>query len=150
MGDPPLPESNMAATGGGGFAYSVPRGKRFDDKQNVADDLVLWRALDPNQKWSATAYNPQAAVNAVHLADIRKEELSTAVSDRTTLVDLKSKRFPGWKVAEFTVREARACGYWAMRDPNESEDVVLYDGADPNKLASKPVSKKLTRLARLV
>jgi hypothetical protein len=135
---------------GGGFSYSVARGQRFDDKQNVANTLTLWRALDPNQKWNAALYNPQAPINKVHLADIRKEELSTAASDRTTLTDLKSVRFPNWKVAEFTVAEARQCGYWAMRDPLNSEDVLLYDGTCPDKIASKPVAKKLTRLARLV
>ena len=141
----------MGAGGsGGGFVYAVARGNRLDDRQNVADGLTLWRALDPNQKWNAALYNPQAPVDKVHLSDIRKEELSTAVSDRTTLADLKSKRFPGWKVAEFTVKEARSCGYWAMRDPTEPEDVVLYDGSCPDKIASKPAAKALTRLARVV
>jgi len=142
--------NGASGTGGGGFAFSVPRGQRFDDKQNVADSVTLWRALDPQQKWNAALYNQQAPVNQVHLSDIRKEELSTAASDQTTLADFKKNRFPGWKVAEFTVREARACGYWAMRDPTEPQDVVLYDGNCPDKIASKPVSKKLTKLARIV
>ena len=136
--------------GGGGFVYSVSRGHRFDDKQNVADDLTLWRGLDPNATWNAGLYNPAAPSNKIHLSDIRKEELSTAVSDKTNLADLKRFRFPGWKMAEFTVGEARSCGYWAMRDPTEPQDVVLYDGTCPDKIASNPVSKRLTKLARLV
>jgi hypothetical protein len=135
---------------GGGFTFAVRRGQRFDDRQNVADNLTLWRALDPNQQWNAALYNPQAPVNKIHLSDIRKEELSTAISDRTNLTDFKTNRFPGWKVAEFTVKEARSCGYWAMRDPTETQDVVLYDGTCPDKIASKPVSKALTKIARLV
>ena len=45
---------------------------------------------------------------------------------------------------------ARSCGYWAMRDPTQPEDVVLYDGSCPDKIASKPAAKALTRLARIV
>lgn len=135
--------------GGGGFVFAVPRGQRFDDTQGVADDLILWRGLDPKRNWNAALYNPQARLNQVHLSAIRTEELSTAVSDRTNLTALQI-RFPGWKMATFTVGQARQCGYIAMRDPTNLEDVVLYDRSNPDKTASKTVSKRLARLATIV
>jgi hypothetical protein len=53
-------------------------------------------------------------------------------------------------MAAFTVGEARGAGYIAMRDPTNAEDVVLYDGNNPNGKASQTVAKKLARIARIV
>lgn len=134
---------------GATFQFAVPRGQRYDDKQNVADDLTLWRGLDPSQTWNASNYNPQASSNSVHPSAIRTEELSTAVSDRTNLTALQA-RFPGWRIATFTVGQARRAGYIAMRDPTNLEDVVLYDNANPDDRASKAIAKALARIARIV
>jgi hypothetical protein len=131
-----------------GGTFAVPRGQRHDDTKNVADDLTLWRGLDPKQAWNASNYHPQAPAYTVHISAIRTEELSTAVSDRTNLAALQ-RRFPGWKMATFTVREARNAGYIAMRDPTNPEDVVLYDRANPDGRPSKSVSKALARIARI-
>jgi hypothetical protein len=114
----------------------------FDDRQNVADNLRLWRALDPNQKWNVALYNPQAPVNKIHLSDIRKEELSTAISDRTSLTDFKTNRFPGWKVAEFTIKEARFCdiGRCAIQRSAKMSSCTMK--RVPTKLPLRP-SRKL-------
>jgi hypothetical protein len=134
---------------GGGFTFAVPRGQRYDDTANVANDLILWRGLDPNRAWNAANYNPQAVTNKVHFQALRTEELSTAVSDRTNLVALRVK-WPGWRIAEFTVAEARIAGYIAMRDPMNPDDVVLYDRSDPNNSPSKTIAKALAKIARII
>jgi len=130
------------------FTFAVPRGQRFDDKLGVDDHLKLWRGLDPAQAWNAANYHPQAPTSTVHYSALRTEELSTAVSDRTTLAVLRT-RFPNWKIAEFTVGQARSVGYIAMRDPTNPEDVVLYSASDPDNTASKGIAKALAALARI-
>lgn len=138
--------------GGTAPQFAVPRGQRFDDKQNVADGLIVWRGLDPGAVWNAPLYNPQGPVPAISQANIRTEELSTAASDKTSLAALRAVGtiFANWKMAEFTVGEARQVGYIAMRDPVNTQDVVFYDRADPNDRASKGIAKALARVARIV
>jgi hypothetical protein len=134
---------------GTGFTFAVPRGKRYDDTINVTPDLTLWRGLDPNRGWNAANYNPQVTSNQVHFQALRTEELSTAVSDRIWLAVL-GLLWPGWKIAEFTVAEARTAGYIAMRDPTNWIDVVLYSRDDPDASPSKTIAKALARVARIV
>jgi hypothetical protein len=130
----------------------VPRGQRFDDKQSVADSLIVWRGLDPQAAWNAPLYSPQSPASTVSQANIRTEELSTAASDKTSLAALRApgSMFANWKMAEFMVGEARQAGYIAMRDPVNTRDVVFYDRANPNDRASKGIAKALARIARIV
>jgi hypothetical protein len=138
--------------GGGAFQFAVPRGQRFDDPNGVKPDLVLWRGLDPNRGWNAANYNPQAPTLTVHFQALRTEELSTAASDKITLAALRAPGsiFDGWKMAAFTVEEARRVGYIAMRDPTNPTDVVLYARSDPDRPPSKTEPKALARIARIV
>ena len=131
------------------FAFAVPRGQRFDDTQGVPDTLRVWRGLDPVRAWNAANYNLLSPSNSVHYAALRTEELSTAASDCTTLPALRT-RFPNWKMATFTIGQARAAGYVAMRDPTNVEDVVLYSRADPDNTAPKSVAKALAAVAQIV
>ncbi len=134
---------------GAGFTFAVPRGKRYDDTTSVTPNLTLWRGLDPNRAWNAAKYNPHTLSNQVHFQALRTEELSTAVSDRTILAVL-GLLWPGWKIAEFTVGEARTAGYIAMRDPTNWTDVVLYSRDDPDRPPSKTIVKTLARVARII
>jgi|SRR5579872_2443863 len=134
---------------GGGTAFSVPRGARYDDINGVPDVAKLWRALDPGQAWNASNYNPQAPSNSVSPAALRTEELSCGISDSTNIGAFRA-RFFGWKVAEFSVAAARTAGYIVMRDPVDTTHVLLYDRNDPNARASKSTSKKLANSAVLV
>ena len=133
---------------GTSFTFAVPRGSRYDDKLGVDDSLTLWRGLDPARAWNASNYSPVPSTT-VHYSALRTEELSTAVSDRTSLPLLRI-RFPGWKLASFTVGEARNAGYIAMRDPTNAEDFVLYARSDPDRPPPKGIAKALARIARIV
>jgi hypothetical protein len=137
----------------GAFTFAVPRGKRYDDTNGVPDSLVVWRGLDPSRGWNAANYNRQAPRNKIHFQALRTEELSTAASDRIALAKLRApgEIFDGWKMAEFTVGEARQAGYIAMRDPTNPTDVVFYIARDPdNPHTPKTEPKALANLARIV
>ncbi len=138
--------------GGSVQQFAVPRGQRFDDTANVADELIVWRGLDPKQSWNAAIYNSAAATTTVHKSAIKTEELSTAASDKTNLQALRGTGtiFFDWKMAEFTVGEARRAGYIAMRDPINTQDVVFYDRSNCDGKASTTVAKALARIARIV
>lgn len=133
----------------GGFTFAVPRGKRSDDPVGVPSSLIVWRGLDPSRAWNAALYNLPAPSNQIHFQALRTEELSTAASDRISL-PIIGLLWPGWKLAEFTVGEARAIGYIAMRDPTNPVDVVFYSSADPDNPPTKTIVKALARMARIV
>lgn len=128
---------------------AIPRGQRYDDSINVSDNLTVWRGIDPLRSWNVANFNSQAPSGRISSAVFNTEELSTKAADQIRLPDLRLT-LPGWKFAEFTVGEARAIGYIAMRDPTEPLDVVFYSAVDPNSPPPNALPKKLSKLARLV
>jgi len=138
--------------GGAASQFAVPRGQRYDDTSTLTPDLVLWRGLDPNQVWNDPNYRQPVPSNTVSPSALKTEELSTAVSDRANLATLRAPgaTFANWKMAEFTVGEARQAGYIVMRDPTDPAHVLLYARKDPNNKPSKTEPKALARIARVV
>jgi hypothetical protein len=53
-------------------------------------------------------------------------------------------------MATFTVGDARNVGYIAMRDPTNTDDVVLYARSDPDHPPPKGIVKALARIAQIM
>jgi hypothetical protein len=71
------------------------------------------------------------------------------LSARTDLAATQ-KQYPNWKIATFSVDDARNAGYILMRDPGDSTHIVLYDKSDPDKRASGSAAQKLANAAHIV
>jgi hypothetical protein len=118
------------------------------DDPTTSDNTILWRAIPSSQVCREDDGSERAESWAFQSDD---NEVSAWIAAETSLDQLKA-RFPGFRIAEFAVGQAREYHNIVARDPTEGDasHVVICPVAGKSKAQIKKDARRLASKARLL